>query len=631
MLTRRDSTDRGDRINMNWLAIGVAVAVSVFALILMRETPWPYDPMFYMDNAEFFSGSRPSLALEHRSLRWGLMLPLGLLHIVFGYTEISYYAIPVVAIALLSISVFLLSRRLMGPWWSATAAVLAAANPLVLSRSSHPFPDTLATALVTLGIAAIAWMDDEDRSVNQWLAGAAGVLFGLSYAVREVVAPVFVPVILALLLLLRIRVKHWLLIAGGGLSVLAIELALMQHWFDDPMARLRILLNRDDRTVEESASDLEKIRRINAFQGTLRLSATAIFRKWGEVGLGFAPVLGLIGLATAWGRSSVRRVRRLWLGLAAWLVIGWIAFVFFGLWRSSDAVPVLNLTQIRYWYLLVPPVAIGVIGLLNAGSNFVGQRWKSVFAVGGAVVCLVMVLASWDRGKQVVAGNDHMGEFRSWVMEEDLGSAVIVARHRSMRIADMYDNTTMGGQLWDGKVAQLNTAEHPTALMISSEDARSGVFRLDGTEYSTSAPPVDWDLQFVSSDGMLVILAVEDLDALPDDPKPVSGPDFPVAPEPGKYALWRPAEPTGGPYRYRVSFSGETPLVRCGWENDTGGRSSAPALSVDESVLEHELRHVDFYCPARQKDSWIAVRVVGPNPMLHGIVVVNDAIVEPTR
>jgi len=623
-------------LNRSWPPLTVAAVVSVAVLILMRETPWPFDPMFYMDNAEFFTGGRASLALEHRSLRWGLMLPLGVLHVIFGYSEAAYYGIPIAAIALLALSAFVLSRRLMGPWWSCAAAVLVVANPLILSRSSHPFPDTLATALVTLGIGGIAWLSQEERTLDYWLAGGAGILFGLAYAVREVVAPVFAPIIVLLLILLRVKARYWFLIASGALLIFLMELGLMNAWFDDPLARLRILLYRDDRTVEESSSNLEKIQRINAFQGTLGLSATAMFRKWGEVGLGVAPIVGLGGLIASSLRRDDDRAKRVWLSLIVWLVVGWLMFVAFGLWRSSDGVPVLNLTQVRYWYLLIPPVGIGVVGLLRTtglalartaiGSH---RQWPLVTAgVACGLLCLGMIAASWGNRLQVVAGWDHMSEFREWLVTNDHDRDVIAARHRTMRVADMYDNTTLGANLWNGRLARLHTADGSAALMISTEDARSDLFLLDGRQYDTSAPPVEWDLQFVSSDGMMAILSAEDLEDISEEPKPVLGPDLPLRLEVGTYRTWRPAEPTGGPYRYRVAFSGGTPVARCGWESDDG-RESAPALFVGDGVMADDLRHLDVYCPARSGDTWLALAAMpASNTEVNQLVVVNDEIIE---
>jgi len=312
-------------------------------------------------------------------------------------------------------------------------------------------------------------------------------------------------------------------------------------------------------------------------------------------------------------------------------------FVAFGLWTSADGVPVLNLTQVRYWYLLIPPVGIGVVGLLRTTALVWGRtaddaqrRWP--FALAGiacGVLCLGMITASWGDSLQVVAGANHMGEFREWVVDNEHGRDVIAAAHRTMRVADMYDNTTLGVNLWNGRLTRLHTADGSAALMISSEDARSDLFLLDGRQFHTSAPPVEWDLQFVSSDGMMAILSAEDLEETSDEPKPVSGPNRPVGLEAGMYRIWRPGEPTGGPYRYRVSFTGGTPIARCGWEGDDG-RASAPALFVGDGVEADDLRHIDFYCPARNGDSWLALaaRPTGESEV-HQIVVINDEIVSP--
>lgn len=383
--------------------------------------------------------------------------------------------------------------------------------------------------------------------------------------------------------------------------ILGIELLLMNQWFDDPLARFRVLVNRN--TQAGSVPNPEKVTQVAAFQGTFRLSFTAMFRKWGQLDLSFAPFAGLAGLMTSWFRARDRESSRLWLILTLWLVLGWLVFALIGPWQNARGGYVFNLTQIRYWYLLVPPVVIGVAGVFHAVSCLsvpVFRRSRSLLVP--AVVALVLlssfsVVASAGYPRQVVSGRDHMNELRVWIVEEGDATRSVAAAHRAIRIAKMYDNTTFGRPLWSGEMTRLHHTDPPTVFLLADEDLRDETeIEVDGVEYEISSPPVEWDLVFVSENGLLALLTAGDRDGLPNSQTILSGPSMPVVLEEGRVGRWSVPESHEGPSRYRVEFEGPVPLGRCVVENQSAGFQGSKALYTVSGLKTTRGMAIDMYC-----------------------------------
>lgn len=569
---------------------------AVVVMVWLRESPWPFDPMFYMDNAKFFTGDRVSLATEHRSLRWGLMLPLGALQGVFGYSEAAYYGIPILATALLVVAVFLVGRRLMGPWSSVFAGLIAALNPIVLARASHPFPDVLATALFSLGIAAILWMGGGSAKRDMLLGLAAGAAFGLGYAVREVVV-VLAPVVVICLILVRARIASIAALVGAALGFLALEFVLMELWFGDPFTRLGVLVGRNTATGPLSDAAREKIAQIDRFQGSLWLSLTAMWRRWAAFGTAAILLAAPVGFVLGTLHAPRGEARRRWLGVGAWLAAGWAVFVLLGLWRTTRNGFVFNLQQIRYWYLLVPPSAIGLVALVR-------EAWRAlptdrpVRRAGRVLTTLTLsaliVLFVWDAAGgpfQIVSGRDHMLEFRGWVSGSNEDVSTIAGADRAVRIADMFDATTFGEPLWDGRLDRRGRGRSPGAFLLSIEDTTFHSATVDGSPVDLSAPPVEWDTLLVSANGALAIVG-------PDGGNP--GTNLILSPSsPGEEILtdepqsWFFSLPTAEVGRLHLTFEGDVPRAWC----VTDGQSN-PALRAGPGVdVGPDRREVAFYCP----------------------------------
>lgn len=152
-----------------------------------------------------------------------LMAPL----VVIGGRDAIFVLSPIAG-AVLVWCAFLLARRLAGGIAGATAAILAAASPIVLFQVVQPMNDVVTAAL---WLAALA--------VPRPLV--AGVLTGLAILVRPNLAPVAMVVLIAALVTAERRNQGWrqpllwaCLFAAGSAPAIALLLVLNQILYGSP-------------------------------------------------------------------------------------------------------------------------------------------------------------------------------------------------------------------------------------------------------------------------------------------------------------------------------------------------------------------------------------------------------------
>ena len=136
-----------------------------------------------------------------------------------------------VVMALLStlvvVVVFLIGRRLAGPWAGLVGAALTAVYPPAIFYAGLLMGEPLAMLTVGSAILAFLWAADEDRS--PWAWALPGALFGLTAFVRP--EYVFLTALFALLALLVIARRRgvWRGLAAGALLALAFA-AVIAPW-----------------------------------------------------------------------------------------------------------------------------------------------------------------------------------------------------------------------------------------------------------------------------------------------------------------------------------------------------------------------------------------------------------------
>jgi hypothetical protein len=616
-----------------------AVTLSALAVVILRETPWPWDPIYYVQTAQAYA-TPSSIPLEHRALRWGMLIPLHTLQTLLGNTEVGYYAFPIIAVALLALSVFVLSRRVMRPWWASAAALVATTNPIVLSRSSHPFPDVIATALLTLGLAALLWLDKIDPARKGLVAVGAGLCFGCAYAAREAVI-VLAPVVLAVLIITAVPPRYAAATLVGSLSVLGLEFVLMNEWFGNPLARIEVLLERNTRTNGPTFPP-ERIAQTEAFQGSLSQSLTAWFRRWNMVGhFGLAPVIGGVGTALlAWRSGS--ESKRFWRTMLAWIVIGWIVFIPLGIWRNNRGGFVFNLLQIRYWYVLVPPIALGAVGALQwLSKREFGMRSMDepvqlhrLTIVAAAGLCFLLFVASLGQGFQTVGGFSEMHEFREWLAHRGGEFDTIAASPESGSVASIYTSGSFGAEIWDGEILQIGSKQAPDLYLVSwhETDAESLVRETD--EIDLWRPPAAWKIEFVAPSGKLALLTPNDSDRKVTT-GPIFGPELPVDIQfhhPTGH-LWVFSEVGSTPLQFRIGFTGAQPYVVCLGQSAMGEAFAVPAayLNIELNFAQQE-EHFNAFCPASHGLSGIRISTdKPPNSTVTSVFMLAETGIEYLR
>ena len=130
---------------------GLLVVGFLLLQLVYLKPPSPLDPMVYFEAAAGF----PDIALEHREMRYGVVLPVALLTELLGYSSSAYYALPLLSGGMLVGGAFLLGYTLFGRGVGALSAILVGVNGYVLDESSLLMPDLLAAGLFTLGMALL--------------------------------------------------------------------------------------------------------------------------------------------------------------------------------------------------------------------------------------------------------------------------------------------------------------------------------------------------------------------------------------------------------------------------------------------------------------------------------------------
>ena len=245
------------------------------------------------------------------------------------------------------------------------AAVLTVGNTAIFVDATAPLPDLLAATLfvwaVVLAIAVrqgrSAVVATPRRRVAAMLA--IGVILGWSYLAREFI--VFVWPLIPVILFRRVSIRDlfWIAVPLGAIGLA--EMALNQHIFGDPLARLRVASEHGSGVVpEEAAATYQNKRRL----WYLAQLGVAI----GDVREG-AWLNAALGAAVAGALVWPRRLGLLLL----WIALLYVPLVLLGGVLNPDA-PMLRLFKVRYWYPIVPAILLGGVAAAWLATRFVAGR-----------------------------------------------------------------------------------------------------------------------------------------------------------------------------------------------------------------------------------------------------------------
>jgi hypothetical protein len=496
---------------LDW-AIGALVLVAYGLLqAWLLQGPRPWDPTIYFNAAV----SPADAAADLFTLRIGLLAPLRVAVFLFGPSEAALYAVPFAFGLLLTAAIYGTTLVLFRDrWLAAGAALVTTLSASYLLNSSFIFPDTAATATFSAGFLCLLLGATTERGPRwmaaMWAAGA-GFLFGWTVLIREF-TPILVPSVLAALILLHYPWRRAGLLALVASATVALDPLYTLARYGDPLLHARLLVvARPHRPI--SAADRAQVERFHDELGNV-FDTVAVFPRLLLTWRAGWVLLLFVALFVA--ALVIRRDRRLYL-LAAWFFSVWAFMAVIGLGSLPSGRWILNITNVRYWYPLLPPLVMG--GL--AGAYLLAQRFAPRLRGVPVVTAITASLAAFALVPAVVEFNAcaakdvwasepaaRWHELRSWLASSEAQSyRVVLTDKNTSRLLPAFTNSTFGDPLWRGDIRGfvirkgiVRPPRDQQALVLIDKDR----FRLDST---LSELRDGWSPAFVSEDGMMVVLA----------------------------------------------------------------------------------------------------------------------------
>lgn len=176
------------------------------------------DDLVYSAYAQLIAEGRYTLEYHHFAIRYGLILPAGLLYGLIGVSEWSTIAVPLFTSSLSVVLLALIATRLFGVRAGLIAALLLATFPLQLRYATVLVPEPIVECYVLL--ALLVYVRTEDWAPMA-LGALAGALIGVAYLTKE--PALFIIPALLIDAALRRRWRQAFGVALGIGAVIALE------------------------------------------------------------------------------------------------------------------------------------------------------------------------------------------------------------------------------------------------------------------------------------------------------------------------------------------------------------------------------------------------------------------------
>ena len=519
-------------VKKDLIFLTIIAAFSVIIVWLLRHSPWPWDPMFVFQNATYISEIEPKwkvLAIEHRAIRLGLVGLVSIAQRLFGYSEASYYAVPLISITVFTTGTYALARLVMDRWRSLVVPLLAIFNPVVLPWASHIFPDIPAAGFFTWGVFfLILPYRFEKINFPWWLPPTlAGLCFGYAAITREAII-VCAPLVITILAFLRPKIKTLIILISSSLAVFFFYIValkfLTDSWTTFFAAHLdRVTLDNPDIPRELTPEQIKKRADGYATQGTIWRALNAPFKMlyshW-DVTLTAGILLFLSPLAGIY--SLIKKKKFIWL-IGVWIFVVWLSFALAGQLQGEGKGFVFLLTKDRYWAPLYPGLAVGGAYIFFSVVDKIRKKFHIPISLFSLVICILILIPGWQAYNNHVnriSSENHFIEFRNWLISHEESGMRIYAGLSDSRLLRIYSNDFFGNPISDLEIIRKSSSEIPSNRLIAdrtlipislyspSNTGKTVFLSENEPDQKTSliSLPENWAVQFVSSDTKLILI-----------------------------------------------------------------------------------------------------------------------------
>ena len=427
--------------------------------------------MIYLEAAQDPFGSE----LNHWTARLLVLVPTSVVSLLFGFSEASLYAIPLLFVFILAFATSALGRLMFGPAVGVAAALITASGPIILPYGTQLLPDVGAAALVTASLVFLFRASEKLDPKSHLNSFLAGLLFGCAYLMRET-SVIFAPAFLVAAWILKVRDKRLVLMALGALVAPALEIPAGLILWGEPFPRVEAVLGHG-----RPVGELEPRHVITAEAQATYIESFQIFigHIWRSV---YGRVVFIGSAAFAVIAILTRKSR--YLALAAWILLAWAGFVSMGTVALTGRL-IIRLVLERYWAFMMPVLAIAAVGAFAFVLERVARRFghrsslKALAVLSAAGVIVLGALASFDaRGDWFMRfGNDGHWQLRSSLATIPEGAQLYVADEFA-DLTRLYTVDTFGQPTTNIQIVA--AGEDHEFLLISASDTKSDSLALDG-------------------------------------------------------------------------------------------------------------------------------------------------------
>lgn len=501
----------GDK-RIDFILVLLLILVSIGLQAYFLNPPVISDQLDYFFHANSFF-NKP-LAITHRSMRLGLIIPTAVLIKIFGYSEAAYYAMSFIGMAALVAGTYLIARYLFSRTTAILSAVLIMAMPNVLWESGHLLPDIPGAGIAVLAFGLLAAANPDGGKNNKrtahWTNFGVGLLLGWAYLIREFVLFIF-PMVIILLWIRRRPFSDLLLVMLGAVLMASIEWVYCAYFYGNPFTRFISVQPRGtagsiNRDIYQVVTYLPRL--INKYNGHVY------------------NLMLFLSLAVNCYQSLKGRKENLF--LLIWFVSGFLLLTLTGLlpvildWPDTV---LLRLHLFRYWMIIVPPLVIGGVTALQDLLGFLTAKYLTAASgrklLTGVITLLITAIAivqsyqSLSNNKDTIKnGNDAYLEFREYIINNTDPSDTLWIERGFPRASEwiilIYLKTFFGKSLWEGSIKYLNDgitypdiSELHSGLIVTNKYFHNPRF-FNYPEYLLNIPD-NWPLKFISENGEVAV------------------------------------------------------------------------------------------------------------------------------